>query len=218
MGSRVAERQDFPETNSKSSSRPSPFPTLGGQGTCVSTSKSPFAPSSHCLRGPLPQPCTPSRLSSWDQWLTPTEGFEEASGLGHIPHPPSRQDSHSCGCQGLRAGWGAHCCPSFHLLVTGHTTQEPSQAHAVLQIWCQGRQAQVGQGPLSQIWKGKAGIWAFSGSVCLSLSSLPTLPFHLTLLFQISLHLTYLSICICKPSCCLFGLPPLLTLLSFPFL
>lgn len=39
---------------------------------------SPFVPSSHCLRGPLPQYCTPSRLSSWDQWLTPTEGFEEA--------------------------------------------------------------------------------------------------------------------------------------------
>lgn len=30
---------------------------------------------------------TPPRLPNGNQWFTPTEGFEEASGLGHIPHP-----------------------------------------------------------------------------------------------------------------------------------
>lgn len=77
-----------------------------------------------------------SRLSSQDQWLTPTEGFKEASGLRHIPQPPSGQDSYSCGSQGPRVAWGGHCCSSPYLLVTGHTTQEPSHAHTVLQTWC----------------------------------------------------------------------------------
>lgn len=87
------------------------------------------------------------------------------------------------------AGRGCHCCPSPYLLVTGHTTQEPSQAHTVLQTWCQGRQAQVSQGPPPQIWK-EAGIWAFSGSVCPSLSHplSPCSALHLTL--HIFLHLT----------------------------
>lgn len=50
-------------------------------------SKSPFIPFPHCLRCPISQPCALARLPSWDRWLIPTEGFKEASGLSHIPHP-----------------------------------------------------------------------------------------------------------------------------------
>lgn len=54
------------------------------------------------LYPPLTASGAPSRVSSQDQWLIPTEGFKEASGLDHIPQPPSGQDSHSCGYWGPR--------------------------------------------------------------------------------------------------------------------
>lgn len=54
LGSRGAGRQDFLESGSQSQcSRPSPHPTLGGQGTCVGAPKSLFVSSSHCLRSHL---------------------------------------------------------------------------------------------------------------------------------------------------------------------
>lgn len=143
-------------------SRPFPRPTLDGQGTYVRVSKSLFVPSSHCLRSPL-------QATRQDQWLIPTEGFKEASGLSHIPQPPSGQDSYSCGYWGPRVAREGHCCSSPYLLVTGHTTQEPSHAHTVLQTWCHPNlETSTGKPgtPHPKFGKErKAGLWAFSGSV-----------------------------------------------------
>lgn len=197
MGFPGAGRQDFPETGSPSQcSRPFPRPTLDGQGTHVRVSKSLFVPSSHCLKSPL-------QATRQDQWLSPTEGFKEASGLSHIPQPPPGQDSYSCGYRGPRVAWGGHCCSSPYLLVTGHTTQEPSHAHTVLQTWGHPNlETSTGEPgtPHPKFGKEKkAGLWAFSGSVSpFLLLCLPALPLPFPLPFHSSLHLACLSICVSK--------------------
>lgn len=70
-------------------------------------SSPPLTASGAPFHSPVPPPGCPAGTSG----SPPTEGFEEASGLGHIPHPPSGQDSHSRGCQGLGAGCGGHFFP-----------------------------------------------------------------------------------------------------------
>lgn len=146
-------------------------PTLGGQGTCVKAPKSPLYP-------PLTASGAPSRVSSQGQWLTPTEGFKEASGLGHIPQLPSGQDSHSCGYWGPRMDQGEEGSLPLLPLPASHWTYisgtEP-RSHCPPDL----ETAQGARDSPPQIRKGKRGWPLGIFWPCLSLSCLPLRPFTL---------------------------------------
>lgn len=112
---------------------------LGGRGSCRDPSPPPPP------QGPHGQPLHPPGCQTGINGSPPLKDLKRLQASATYLTLSSCQDS--VGCQGPRAGWGGHYCPSPYLLVTGHTTQEPSQTHTVLRTWCGGRQAQASQRP-----------------------------------------------------------------------
>lgn len=107
----------------------------------------------HSFRGPTHSPApSPPRRPSWDQWLTPTEGFEEASGLVHIPHPQPVRTPIPLGAGVPRQAGGSLLplppTPASHWTYNSGT--EPG-SHCPPNPVCRGRQAQASQGPLPPI-------------------------------------------------------------------
>lgn len=144
----------FPETSSQSQcSRPSPHPALPWPGDLLGCLLLylPFTASGALFLSTVPLPGCPAGTNG----SPPLKDLKRPKVSDtYLTHHPARTPIPVGATVSGRAGGagrGCHCCPSPYLLVTGHTTQEPSQAHTVLQTWCQGRQAQVSQGPPPQI-------------------------------------------------------------------
>lgn len=116
---------------------------------------------------PFHSPVHPPGCPAGTNGSLPTEGFEEASGLGHIPHPASDQDSHSCGCKGLGAGWGGgHCCP-FPLPAshwTYNSGTEPGSRCPPNPVSGETSASEPGT-HAPTLERKEAGMWVFSGSV-----------------------------------------------------
>lgn len=169
-------------------------------------SKSPFIPFPHCLRCPISQPCALARLPSWDRWLIPTEGFKEASGLSHIPHPlpvqPGLPYPRMPGSQvGLEGSLLSLPLPASHWTYNSGT--EPCSRCPPNLVLEGDKPRRARDPPTPDLERREVGILAFSGSgSAFLLLHVPAPPLHLTLPFHISLYFAFLFVAL-NLCCCL---------------